>query len=66
MDDGGWDPYEVWYTRVLLPRQRAEIALGQSRGTAVREAAAHASAAVPPQDGAITAFRTETFGSARP
>jgi hypothetical protein len=29
--EGGWDPYEVWYTRVLLPRHRAELAAGRSR-----------------------------------
>jgi hypothetical protein len=27
----GWDPYEVWYTRVLLPRRRAERAAGRPR-----------------------------------
>jgi hypothetical protein len=26
----GWDPYEVWYTRVLLPRRRTELAANPS------------------------------------
>lgn len=30
-DEGGWDPYEVWYTRVLLPRRRAELAAANPR-----------------------------------
>jgi adenine-specific DNA glycosylase len=23
-DEAGWDPYRVWYTRVMLPRSRVE------------------------------------------
>lgn len=30
-DEAGWDPYHVWYTRVLLPRHRAELAAGTAR-----------------------------------
>ena len=28
---GGWDPYEVWRTRVLLPRLEARVAPGTER-----------------------------------
>jgi hypothetical protein len=53
-DDGGWDPYDVWYTRVLLPRRRAELAAANLRPIATACLASDATtealliAAVPP------------------
>lgn len=47
-DDGGWDPYEVWYTRVLLPRRRAELAAADPRPIAAILRAGDAPTAAAP------------------
>lgn len=40
VDEQGWDPYQVWYTRVLLPRRSAERAASDARAIAAGPPAA--------------------------